>query len=165
MSTMSPGLAASTAAWIELNCPGVPWYRPTLSTCAEAAGANASSTPAITNERLIPDSSLSLGAGILHAGVELERHPRDLDIVAGLKPLGLERPDHADPAQPPLEVSERILVVEVVTRDQPLDPRTADPVLPLPDLPHRVAPVGCRPEHLMLGEFGDIGRGPREARQ
>ena len=46
---------------------------------------------------------------------------RDLDLVAGLESLGLERADHADPPQPALEVGQRVLVVEVVAGDQPLD--------------------------------------------
>ena len=58
--------------------------------------------------------------------VELERDPGDLDVVAGLEALRLERADHADPPQPALEVRERVLVVEVVAGDQPLDPGAAD---------------------------------------
>ncbi len=61
-------------------------------------------------------------------------HAGDLNVVAWLEPLGLERPDHADPPQPPLEVGERVFVLEVVAREQPLDPRTADLELPLTEL-------------------------------
>ena len=41
----------------------------------------------------------------------------------GSKPSRLERPQHADPAQPALEVGHRILVLDVVAREQPLDRR------------------------------------------
>ena len=54
-------------------------------------------------------------------GVELERHTCDLDVVARLKALILERADHADTAQPPLEVRQRVLVLEVIARDEPFD--------------------------------------------
>ena len=55
------------------------------------------------------------------AGVELEDHAADLDVVAGLEARRLERADHAHAAQAPLDVGERLLVVEVVAREQPLD--------------------------------------------
>ena len=40
--------------------------------------------------------------------------PADLDLVPGLEALRLERPQHADPPQPPLEVGHRVLVLDVV---------------------------------------------------
>ena len=59
---------------------------------------------------------------MLHVRIEFECDARDLDVVPGLEPLGLERVDHADPAQAALEVRQRIFVVEVVAGNQPLDP-------------------------------------------
>ena len=49
------------------------------------------------------DVGIELGA-VSDVGIELERDAGDLDVVAGLKALGLERAQHADPAQPALEV-------------------------------------------------------------
>src|SRR5947209_18224490 len=59
--------------------------------------------------------------------VQLERHPRDLYVVARLEALVLERADHADPTQASLQVRQRVVVVEVVARDQALDSATGDP--------------------------------------
>src|SRR5947209_18060192 len=91
-------------------------------------------------------------AAILQPWVQLERDARDLDIVSGLKPLRLERGDDADPAQPALQVSERVLVVQVVPRDQPLDASAADPVAALAELFHLIRPRLRRPEHSVLGQ-------------
>src|SRR3954463_14977773 len=55
------------------------------------------------------------------AGVELEDDPRDLDVVAGLESLLLERGDHSHPPQPVLDVGERLVVLEVMAGDQALD--------------------------------------------
>ena len=57
------------------------------------------------------------------ARVELEHDPAELDVVAGLEPARLERRDHAHPAQPVLDVGERLVVLQVVARDQPVDRR------------------------------------------
>ena len=58
--------------------------------------------------------------------------PRDLDVVARLEARGLERADHAHAPQAPLDVDQRVLVVEVVAGDQPVDrarPHAEQPVL------------------------------------
>ena len=47
--------------------------------------------------------------------------PRDLDVVAGLEARRLERAITPMRAQAVLDVRERLLVLEVVARDQPLD--------------------------------------------
>ena len=61
-------------------------------------------------------------SGSSDSGSSSNSTPGDLDVVARLEALGLERPDHPDPAQAPLEVGQRVVVVEVVARHEPLDP-------------------------------------------
>ena len=55
------------------------------------------------------------------SGVELEHDAADLDVVARLEARRLERADHAHAAQAVLDVRQRLLVLEVVARDQALD--------------------------------------------
>ena len=55
--------------------------------------------------------------------VELEDSPCKLHVIAGLEAGLLERADHAHLAQPLLDVAERLLVLDVVPREQPLDRR------------------------------------------
>src|SRR4051794_3533946 len=74
------------------------------------------------------------------AGVELEDDPRDLDVVAGLESFSLERGDDAHPAQPVLDVGERLVVLEVVTGDQAIDRLAGDPERAGADPLHLEAP-------------------------
>src|SRR4051794_27204469 len=60
------------------------------------------------------------------ARIELEDRAGDLDVVARLEPRRRERPDHADRTQPLLDVGERLVVVDVVAGEQPLDTRPGD---------------------------------------
>src|SRR5688572_773647 len=60
------------------------------------------------------------------AGMQLEHHAGDLDVVAGRKAGGLERADDAHPPQPSLDVGERLVVVEVVAREQADDALAVD---------------------------------------
>src|ERR1700753_1682779 len=85
--------------------------------------------------------------------IQLEGHAGDLDLVAGLEPLGLERAQHPDALEPPLEVRQRLLVVEVVTGQQPLDPLAGDREAGLAGAPHRVAARRGGPEHPVLGHL------------
>ena len=79
--------------------------------------------------------------------------PADLDLVAGLEALRLERPHHADPPQPPLEVGHRVLVLDVVAREQPLDAPAADGERAGPRR-STLKPLPRRgPEHHVLGEL------------
>src|SRR5579884_3166361 len=94
---------------------------------------------------------------ILYPGVEVERHTRDLHLVAGLEARTLEGADHADPAQPPLQVPERVLVVEVVAREQPLDAAPADAEAVLAGPLHGVAAVGGGAEDAVLGQRLELG--------
>src|ERR1700739_862639 len=54
-------------------------------------------------------------------GVELEGDAADLDLVARLEARPPEPPDRPDAPQPPLEVVHRVLVLDVVAREQHLD--------------------------------------------
>ena len=65
--------------------------------------------------------------------------------------------EHADPAQPPLQVGERLLVVEVIAREQPLDPRPVDREAALVDARDRVGARRGRPEHPVLGQLAAVG--------
>ena len=58
--------------------------------------------------------------------VELEDDPADLDVVAGLEPLALERREDAHPLQAPLDVRLRLLVLHVVAGDEPVDGLAGD---------------------------------------
>src|ERR1039458_2324355 len=62
----------------------------------------------------------------LNIWIEIERNSGDLDLVPGLESLGFQRAQHANPAQPALQVCERVLVVKVVASDEPLDPGPGD---------------------------------------
>ena len=77
----------------------------------------------------IDEPSLTTATGMAtrtSGGVELEHDAADLDVVARLEPCALERGDHAHPAQAALDVGQRLLVLEVVARDQALDGVAAD---------------------------------------
>src|SRR5205807_2503588 len=78
---------------------------------------------------------------------------RDLDVVSGLETLLSERLDHADSAKPTLEVGERVLVGQVVARDQPLYPAARDPEAALARSLNRPCPLGARPVHTVLGQL------------
>ena len=73
---------------------------------------------------------------MLHVRIKFEGDARDLDVIPGFEPFRLERADHADPAQPAFKVSERVLVVEVIASNQPLDPRPGDAIAALTDPLH-----------------------------
>ena len=85
--------------------------------------------------------------------VELEDDAGDLDVVAGLEPGRLQRADHTEPAQTALEVRERVLVVEVVARDQPLDASPLDDEAALVVLRDAEAAARRRAEDAVLGQL------------
>src|SRR3954452_22647964 len=68
--------------------------------------------PSLTTARAMTAEPIRLSR------VELEDDARDLDVVARLEARGLERTHHAHAPQAPFDVDQRVLVVEVVTRDQ-----------------------------------------------
>src|SRR5947208_1136349 len=84
------------------------------------------------------------------ARVELEHDARDLDVLAGLETRRLEGADHSEGAEPVLDVAQRLLVLDVVARDQALDPAAADPVDPVGHALDAVAVVGARAIDAML---------------
>ena len=96
------------------------------------------------------------GRAILQIWIELERHTGDLDIVARLESLRLECTDHADAAQAPLEVRERLLVVEVIARNQAFDSRAAYAEGPISGALHPIGAWCRRPEHTMLGDVSSV---------
>src|SRR4051794_26283138 len=116
----------------------------TSTTCRPALrrSATCSQTQAKTSRRTAPSSSATIaepsfatttpigpeGYSALerHAGIELEHDPRDLDVIPGLEAVRLEGADDAKGAQPLLDVAQRLLVLDVVPLDQPLDPATRD---------------------------------------
>ena len=75
----------------------------------------------------------------------------------GSKPSASSARDHADPAQPPLEVGERLLVVEVVAGEQPLDPRAVDREAAVAGPLDREARGAAGPEDAVLGELASVG--------
>src|SRR5215211_5944845 len=99
--------------------------------------------PARTASRQISAAVRNTG-GLVSAGIELEDDPGDLHVVARLEARGLERLDHAERAQPLLHVAERLVVVDVVTRDQPLDPLALDPESARPGAAHAVGLAAAR---------------------
>src|SRR5262249_6502648 len=94
--------------------------------------------------------------------VQLELQIADDHLVAGLEPDPPELGDHADLAKPPLQVVDRLLVLEVVPRHQQFDPTTedAEPALPVRD--HLEALLGTGTVDAMLG-LEPAGRGVRPA--
>ena len=60
-------------------------------------------------------------------GIELEHDPGDLHVVSRLEARGLERLDHAEGAQALLDVAHRLIVVDVVARDEAIEPPALDP--------------------------------------
>src|ERR671911_1621230 len=61
------------------------------------------------------------------SGVQLERDVPDPHLVAGLEAGVPKRLEHPDLAQALLEIRERLVIREVVTRDQDLYPASGDP--------------------------------------
>ena len=125
----------------------------TTSSPARCSAAASSQIAARTSARSSPPSSATMlepslttvrpwaqdkrcrsrpGEALALTGVELEDDARDLDVVAGLEARGLERADHAHRAQALLDVGERLVVVEVVAREQPLDALAATRKRPPP---------------------------------
>src|SRR4051794_32648186 len=86
------------------------------------------------------------------AGMELEHRPGDLHVVAGLEARGLQLADHADRAQALLDVGERLVVVDVVASEEPLDPRARHPEDAVAAALDLEALVGRRPVKPVLGE-------------
>src|SRR4051812_1819011 len=84
------------------------------------------------------------------ARVELEQRAGDLHVVARLEARRLERADHADRAQPLLDVGERLVVVDVVAREQPLYTRTTHPEHAVGAALDAEALVRARPVHAVL---------------
>src|SRR3954464_14268671 len=99
----------------------------TTSTPAACSAATSSQIRATTDSRNAPlssatidDPSLTTATGT-SGRVQLEDRAADLDVVAGLEARALERRDHAHPLQAPLDVSLRLLVLEVPAQEEPLD--------------------------------------------
>src|SRR5437763_6380950 len=90
---------------------------------------------------------------ILQFRVEFEGDPRDLDVVARLESFVRERAQHSYPLQPPLQMSEGVLVVQVVASDQPLDPGAADAKAPVGHALDGERARRGRPVDAMLGEL------------
>jgi len=111
---------------------GVPYYAPAMRDSQAASGVGPSEAYDVT-------LAMSKPAG-------------DLDTIARLEPFPLERVDHADASQSPLQVSERFLIVEVVARHQALDPATADTEAPVADPLDPPAAVGAGAKDAMRGK-------------
>src|SRR5215471_16469991 len=84
--------------------------------------------------------------------IELEHDTGDFDIVAGLKPLLLQRGDDAHAPQPALDMGQGLVVVEVVACDQALDLLAADAEHTVLDALDVEAASGRRTEDAMLGQ-------------
>src|SRR6478736_6589406 len=90
------------------------------------------------------------------AGVKLEHDAGDLDVVAGGEARALERADHAQPVQAPLDVGERLLVLEVVAGDQAIDDVAGDAELARAEALDLELARGGRAIDAVLGEL--VGR-------
>src|ERR1035437_5541713 len=97
----------------------------------------------------------------LNIRIEIERDPGDLDVVPRLESLGLQRAEHADPAQPALQVRERDLLDRVRAGEEPLDPGPGDAEAAVTGARNAERPPSGRTKHPMLGEFTDRPDGNR----
>src|ERR1035438_3429423 len=113
--------------------------------------------PSFTTTRLMPGAYLPPRAGLRRArrsgGVGIERDARDLDLIARLEALRLQRLQHADPSQPALQIRHRVLVVDLVARQQSLDAPPLDDERARSEPLHLEARAGGRPEHHVLGQL------------
>src|SRR4029079_11257480 len=113
-----------------------PLVTTTTSTPSRCSAATSSTIRAITDRRSSPGSSATMDepscttatgmAPRTLGGVELEHHAAELDVVTRFEPLRLERRDHAHAPQAVLDVRERLVVLEIVARDQAVDGVTGD---------------------------------------
>ncbi len=94
---------------------------------------------------------------MLPLGVEVEDNACDFDLVPRLEAGLQQRVDHADSAKPPLEMRERLVVVEVVAREKTIDSPTCDRVPALCHLADLERAIGGGAEHAVLGELA-VGR-------
>src|SRR3954464_7963720 len=109
------------AAWKSATAPQM---RSSTSARSTPPSSATMLDPSLTTARAMDAEPIRLtagGGGAARSCVELEDDARDLDVVARLEAGGLERPHHAHPPQAPLDVDQRVLVVEVVPRDQAVD--------------------------------------------
>ena len=86
-------------------------------------------------------------------GVEAEHDAGDLDIITGLEAVLLERADHADLAQARLDVGERLVVVEVVARNEAVDAGADDAEWTIAVTLDAKAPMLGRAEGHVLGKL------------
>src|SRR4051794_9369175 len=142
-----PVSAIGSAFWT--TAPAVP------GSARAAAAAMRDNMTRITF-RSYPDARAPWGN--LSAGVELEHDAGDLDVVARLEALGLERVDHAERPQPLLDVRQRLLVAEVVAGEQALDPRSGDAEPALGHALHVPTASGRGAGGAVLGPRRDLGR-------
>src|SRR4051812_33872013 len=119
-----------------------PLVTTTTSTPARRSAATCSQTRSSTSSRGAPESSATIEepslmttrrktARSLRTRMELEHDAADLHVVARLEPGLLERADHPDALERPLHVRERLVVLQVVARDQPVDAAPHDPEGPV----------------------------------
>src|SRR4051794_34728192 len=140
-----------------------PLVTTTTSTPSRCSAATSSTIRAITDRRSSPDSSATIDEPSLTTatgmtartlgGVELEHHAAELDVVARFEPLRLERGDHAHAPEAVLDVRQRLVVGEVVARDQPVDGVAGDAELALAGALDLERAAGRRAEHLELGHL------------
>src|SRR4051794_7970138 len=113
-----------------------PLVTTTTSSPAAWRRATSSHTRASTLARSIPVSSATMlepslmtkraiAAGL--SRMQLEHDAADLDVVARLESGRLERAHDAHPMQAPLDVRQRLVVVEIVAGQQPPPPRARPP--------------------------------------
>src|SRR4051812_31594271 len=126
----------------------------TTSTPPACSAATSSQIRETTDSRSAPESSATIDDPSLttatgtSGGIQLEDDAADLDVVAGLEPRPLERPDHAHPPQAVLDERLRLLVLEVPAGDQPVhglaghDPAAVGPARDLERLRLRRAEDG-----------------------
>src|SRR3954468_3368754 len=142
-----------------------PLVTTTISLPASWKSATAPQIRSRTSSRSTPRSSATMldpslttaraMAGERLSGVQLEDDARDLDVVPRLEAGGLQRPHHAHAPQAALDVDQRVLVVEVVARDQAVDGVALDAEQLRVDTRDLEAAPCRRPEHAVLGQLGD----------
>src|SRR5919198_4248434 len=139
-----------------------PLVTTTTSTPLRCSAATSSTIRATTDNRSSPESSATIEEPSLTTatgmawprlgGVQLEHHAPELDVVTRFEPLRLQRGDHAHAPQPVLDVRERLVVLEVMARDQAVDGGARDAVLAVAGALDLERAARGRAEDLELGD-------------
>src|SRR3954453_20129526 len=132
------------------------------ATCAQTRSST-SLRRAPSSPATIEDPSLATTVMAQSSRVEFELEVADDHLVARLEPGPLQRRDHSDLAQAPLEIVESLGVLQIVPRDQQLDAAAGDAKSPIPLRGHVKALLLSGPVDAMLGF--ELAVGGRDGRR